>query len=830
MKLKLSTHTLLITVAMLCSVAVAVAQDIGVDKDEAYKLLGYDYNDYKYYDDNEDDMQSITPLQDTLSPSLNLGNVDIRNAQYALRTYGLRLRGQPLEEESYAIGPIEIDYQSASRLMRLGLARSTTLGIATTRPSATIASTTEILLGEERGERYSGHYLRGDISGRNYLGGLSYRATWLPQRDGIRLDDAWTITHYTNLRTGRDLYIDGVYTNSAELAVEASRSARRYALSIVALLPYSNQGLRQASTAEAFRLTGNTLYNPSWGFQCGKPRNARVLSVLTPEVIARWDYRITNTTTLHLISDISYQPRSLTALNWFDASTPLPDNYRYMPSYYDTNRKIGVTKMWTTNNSDYTQIDWQGLYHTNAIQPDGHARYIVDSQRENLTRAALSLYVDGQILSVKVAAGATIDYNTTHHFKVVEDLLGADYLIDKDYYLVSDDTYGNNYQNDLHNPNRILYEGDKYSYNYRLSRLQTKVFANALWGYGLGQIGATISIATQWTHRRGYYEKEIFSGSGSYGRSQTILLSPYDISLGWRHSFGKHGLRVAAMVRGDSPQCDNMFLQTEYNNRRVEGIKLRTTLASDATYIYAPNQRFTFSATLFAAALVDDSDVIHYYDDLVGRYVDGVVSNIEYLSFGIEASANVRWSQYLSSNFLATAMRSRYIDNATVTLYADNDNSLIAHTTAEMKGHNTGTPELALYGDVEFYAAGWRARLAAYYCGYRYISPSYTRRSVRVLDIASSDEHRMLLRSQQRFDDIASMDLSVSKRIRLKWATMSIQLSIRNMLGINTISSGYEQHRVRRITHNDIASIEPFDNRLRYGYGRTYNFGIGLWF
>ena len=47
MKLKLSTHTLLITVAMLCSVAVAVAQDIGVDKDEAYRLLGYDYNDYK---------------------------------------------------------------------------------------------------------------------------------------------------------------------------------------------------------------------------------------------------------------------------------------------------------------------------------------------------------------------------------------------------------------------------------------------------------------------------------------------------------------------------------------------------------------------------------------------------------------------------------------------------------------------------------------------------------------------------------------------------------------------------------------------------------------
>ena len=821
-------HMLCAVVALLCYATMAVAQDIGVNVGDICRELGYDYRQYKFYEEEED--IEIIPLLDTLPPILRPMEIDTRNAQYALRTYGLRAQGVAIEEESYTIGPLEIEYRTASRLMRLGLQHNKVSGIDNINISKSIASTTEILLGDERASRYEGHYLRGELSGRGYIGGLNHRATWKPLRNGIRLDGEWTITHYASARTGRDLYIDGVFSNTLDLGVEASKSTRRSALSIVLLLPYSNQGLRQASTAEAFSLTGNTLYNPSWGMQQGKIRNARVLNSFMPEVIARWDYRLSAVSTLHLASDIHYQLVSLTSLNWYNAPTPLPDNYRHMPSYYTDARNVETTEAWTSNNLAYTQIDWQSLYHTNALQTDGHARYAVDNRREDITRTALTAYITSQIFDVEVSAGVVLDYNTSHHFKLMNDLLGADHIIDLDYYLIDDHTFGNKLQNNLRNPNRKIYEGDKYGYDYRLSRMRTTLFANAQWSYGDGDISAAISLSAERTHRRGYYEKELFAGRGSYGRSESIALSPYHIAIGWQHWLGNHTLQASVMARGESPEAGDLFLQTEYNNRRVEDITLRTSLASNVSYHYMPNQVIGLSATLFATFAINDCDVVHYYDDLARRYTDAVISNIASHSFGLELRADVTWSQYLSSKFMATAMRCRYFDSATISLYADSDNSLIAQTSATMQGHNTGTPEIGLYGDIEFHARGWRIRAAAYYCGQRYVSPSFIRRSQRVFDLASTDEHRAMLDHQQRLGDAASMDLNVSKRIRLDWGTLNIQFSARNILGINAISNGYEQNRIRRVVVQERAHLEPFDNRLRYDYGRTFYLGIGLWF
>lgn len=821
-------HILCAVVALLCYTTMAVAQDIGVNAGDICRELGYDYRQYKLYDEEYD--IEIIPLQDTLPPILRPTEIDVRNAQYALRTYGLRAQGVAIEEESYTIGPLEIEYRSASRLMRLGLQHNKVSGIDNINISKSIASTTEILLGDERAPRYEGHYLRGELSGRGYIGGLSHRATWKPLRNGIRLDGEWTITHYASARSGRDLYIDGVFSNSIDLGVEASKSTRRSALSIVLLLPYYNQGLRQASTAEAFSLTGNTLYNPSWGMQQGKIRNARVLNSFMPEVIARWDYRLSAVSTLHLATDIHYQLVSLSSLNWYNAPTPLPDNYRHMPSYYTDARNVEVTEAWVSNNLAYTQIDWQGLYHTNALQSDGHARYAVDNRREDITRTALTAYITSQIFDVKVTAGAVVDYNTAHHFKLMDDLLGADHIIDLDYYLIDDYTYGNKLQNNLRDPNRKIHEGDKYGYDYRLSRMRTTLFANALWSYGRGDISAVISMAAERTRRNGYFEKELFAGRGSYGRSESVALNPYHIALGWQHWLGKHTLQASVMARGESPEADDLFLQTEYNNRRVESVALQTSLASHFIYHYTPNQVIDLSAMLFATFAINNCDVVHYYDDLARKYTDAVICNIASHRFGIELRANVAWSRYLSSTFLATAMRCRYSDSATISLYADSDNSLIAQTSAAMQGHNTGTPEIGLYGDIEFYARGWRIRASAYYCGQRYVSPSFIRRSQRVFDLASTDEHRAMLDHQQRLGDAASIDLNISKHIRLDWGTINIQFSARNIFGINAISNGYEQNRIRRVVIQERAHLEPFDNRLRYDYGRTFYLGIGLWF
>ena len=145
--------------------------------------------------------------------------------------------------------------------------------------------------------------------------------------------------------------------------------------------------------------------------------------------------------------------------------------------------------------------------------------------------------------------------------------------------------------------------------------------------------------------------------------------------------------------------------------------------------------------------------MVHYYDDIAGEYVDAVISNISRLNFGIEAEASVRWSQYLSSQFKATVGRYRYSNNPSVVVYADNDNDLIARTTSYMKGLRINYPEASAYGDITFRRAGWRATASVQYWGLRHISPSYIRRTERVLNYAPSPEGREALQSQQRLGD-----------------------------------------------------------------------------
>ena len=81
-------------------------------------------------------------------------------------------------------------------------------------------------------------------------------------------------------------------------------------------------------------------------------------------------------------------------------------------------------------------------------------------------KATLELEDPNDILN----CGIDISYSTTRSFKVIEDLLGADHILDLDYYLLDDATYSNNLQNNLQNPNRKVTEGERFGYDYRLTR------------------------------------------------------------------------------------------------------------------------------------------------------------------------------------------------------------------------------------------------------------------------------------------------------------------------------------------------------------------------
>lgn len=796
-----------------------VAQDVDID-----------YRAYKFYDEDYDELL-IPQLDSVAMPAItpNAFSVYDSNMLYALSRLGYRPRGLSSNEEQYTFGRITLNRSVAKQLVALGVARDREESAGGALISGAALSTTEFLVGRDRALRNLKHTVRGEISGQNYLVGIAHRKTWHPSRYGVSLDGEWEINHSLRVRTGRDLYIEGLFTNAVDCGVEASFFNRRHSLSLAATLSYNNRGLRQSSTEEVYSLLNNPLYNPVWGMQSGRVRNSRVLNSIRPDVVALWDYRLTAVTTLHVAANIGFEGLGRTSLAWFDAITPMPDNYRYMPSFYKSDeRYVEVMDAWATNNLKYTQIDWEGMYQVNMLQPDGQARYAVAKRRENILNSSLSAYVTSKIADVDLSVGLLLRADVSRNFKVMDDLLGGEYIMDVDYYLIDDATYSNHLHNNLLTPNRKVVEGDRFGYDYRLSRLLATLYGVASWSYGNGVVDAALTVSTETTQRRGFFEKELFPGEGSYGRSAVVKMYPYTLTARWNHYINTHHLGARFMLRGASPEAESMFLQSEYNNRIVRDLALATTLSGELSYGFVVMQKLNLSTALFATATLNDLSLLHYYDDLAGEYVDCVVSGINTIVAGFEAKANVEWSKYLSSSFMATAFASRYTGASKVSLYSDSSNAHIATSAANVARYRTGVPELAAYGDLEFRVNGWMARAAINYCGVRYVAPSFVRRSDRVLDRASSEEHRNALLRQQSLGDVVNVDFTLSKWFEIGDSSLGVQLSVRNLLGGSDIQRGYEQNRVRVVNIQNRRHIEPFADRLTYGYPRTFYLSITL--
>lgn len=822
--MKSLTKYIVTTAIALLSCFSVMSQEVEVD-DETL-----DFRDFKFYKEDEDD--DIT-LWGGLTEEEEEGQKSryyTPNSRYALSYASGGYRGFRYSESRSLIGNTSIDYATARALRALGYKTATEQGLDNATTSGALGETTAILFGEES-HLYNRQSLRVDLSGRNYLIGANFRGIYAIPKKGVILKHGWTLRSNALIRTGRDLYVDGVYTNALDLNIGASYIGRNDNVDIAIMLPYSERGLRQASTEEAFTLTQDRLYNPAWGMQGGRIRNSRVTTTLRPEVVGTWQRRVTAVTDMTLTANIYHELRNTSSLAWFNAPTPAPDNYKYMPSYLtlERDRRI-VEDAWLANDLRYTQIDWEGLYHTNAIQRDGHARYAVASRHANTSHLVLNLGFNSRL------NGATIDYgmeargDSERNFRVMDDLLGATHIIDKDYYLEDDATYSHLTQNDLRNPNHIVTEGERYSYDYALRRISAKLYATAQWRMWNTDFSIAANIATEQTFRVGYFEKELFAGSASYGRSKGITLTPAMLAISGHRNMGKHDIGMGLMLRGESPRPDDLFLQPEYNNRRVESPTLATAIASELRYGYT-SQRIRLQARLYIATTAREMDVVRYYDDLSGEYADAVVSGIGRLHFGIEATADVNWSQYFRSHVALSLSQYLHHRNPTVTTYSDNDNSVIASSISQMKGHHAGAPEVTLYGDITFRHKGWMARASVQYWGLNYVSPSYIRRTVRVISYAASEEEAEALKHQQRLPDAATLDITLSKRIKFNNdLSLNIEFAARNIVGSNVVYSAYEESRISRHKVGTRTDIAPFANRMMYAYPRLFTLSASLWF
>ena len=786
-----------------------------------------DYYRYKF-DYERERADAIIPDSTQFSRfAQQCGDIYSEVADYKLSFVDMARRGFAFYERGAWLDGITVEQSEVSTLRRLKLSEARYGGISANENTSSLAAGSDnfsIL----QAVPFSATEIGTFVSGQGYLGGV--RATIHSM-----MLSGWSLSMHVKAKGGNDLYVDGVFNNSVDVGFRLGKDFMSGAnLSFLLLANVGERGLRSGSVEESFSLLGDNLYNPNWGRQNDDVRSSRVRQDYMPFAMMAYARSIGKSTHMQLSLGGRYGEQSYSSLGWYGAMTPRPDNYRYLPSYYaDEQVAMAVADEWRRGNEQYTQINWAELYHQNSMSNRG-AVYALEDRVKRLARAEMSLRFSSDLGSgFSASYGLQGRYNSSRNFKRMNDLLGAPYLDDIDYYLLDDDTFSRNLQNNLQNPNRRIGEGDRFSYDYSL--VEMNFAADAVLEYEMGRwrSSASLHIANSSMWRYGFYEKEIFAGDKSFGRSRVESFAPYVFkalvayNLSERNTFD-----VGVMAAKRAPGVDNIFLNAEYNNRMVDNPSAESHLAAEFNYKHLSEQ-CRLVVTAYGVMTKNQMDTFRAYDDLSAEYCDVVMEGLATARYGVEVAGEIKIFRDLKASFAASAARYIYSQNPSISYYADADNSVICANSTSYVGECNmgGAPQISGVAQLTYLSyRGWAATCSVQAAAGRYADVSFVRRTERVARQASaSAEIYQEFMQQQRFDDAMTIDASISRWFNLRHCRLSLTLAARNLLGQRDIVyGGYEQSRIRNYMSGSQRIYAPQPNIITYSYPRTW-YGVISW-
>lgn len=736
---------------------------------------------------------------------------------FSLPDVGLKRRGQDYTTQTITFDGLPISYRYTGALRLLGAMQTEYPGLAS-------APGTIGLAGGVQGFRFTDDvplrpYLASvRVTDRNYLVGARIAAS------GV-LGHGWRGAVAVDARTGRDMHVDGVFTQALTLGLRLDKSfGEDHGLALTLIFPPSVRGTRLSSTEQAFTLTGDRLYNPAWGFQDGRVRNSRVRRETVPLAALTYRRPLTQATRLEASFGAEAGIRKYSGLGWYDARTPMPDNYRYMPDY---TQDAQTDAAWRRCDPRFTQVDWDRMILQNRMTT-GHAIYTLEDRAERLTSLSAGLLLETHVNErLTLRYGARYRHRTSRFYKQMRDLLSADHIVDIDQYLIDDDTYGNLLQNDLRNPRRMIRKGDRFGYDYALRVREIDVRACAEYRSDRFRADVALSLGDAAVSRQGYYEKELFPAEQSYGPSRRMRFTPYVVKVlaGWSFSPRSY-LEAAVMLGAAVPDAGDLFFQPMYNNRTLDNPSPERYYAAELNYRLT-GRVLDLQLTGFATMSLDGVQTRAYYDDMAGVFCDMALTGIGRMACGVEAAARIRLSYRWQLSLAASAGQYKFVRNPTITVISDVDNTLVDSRAESYMGgcRIGGAPQFTALAEAGYFGPkGWGCRLSVGYAGGRYVEPSPLRRTERIARQGGpTPESFEAFTAQERLADAFTLDASLFKTFYFERSQLTAALMLRNLTGErDTAYGGYESMRVQRLSVGDETRWTPQASRYTYSYPRSF--------
>jgi hypothetical protein len=685
----------------------------------------------------------------------------------------------------------------------------------------------------------------------------SYRLRTMATYSTGMLENGWAFSFSGSHRYAGEGYAPGTFYDSWSYFASIDRKiGDKHLLNLNIFGSPTKRGRNGASVQELYDIAGTNYYNPYWGFQNGEVRNSRISDVDQPVAILRHDWTISESATL--TTAVSYQAgkNASSALDWFNAADPRPDYYRYLPAFYRANGEFeaaAAREEALRNNVNERQINWDAFYEANQFSQlddkyevllDGRevegrwAQYMIENRHFDTEEFNFySNYQHAVNERLSINAGLSYRGQTQHVYKEVADLLGADYSVDVDRFLLRDslNTNLNVVQSDLDNPNRIIREGDKFGYNYEIDIREANLWGQvelALRKFDLF-FAANISSTQFW--RTGNYRNGAFPDE-SLGESEKQSFTNYGLKGGVTYKLdGRNYLYANAIYQTRAPFTRNAYVSPRTRDQLAPNLQSETITSGEAGYLLRSpmlkarasayytqfsgrnrNYRFFIDNLGFGTIVWSDVDQVHYGTELA---VEAKVTS----SFSVSAVAAI--GEYLFNDRAKVYRYEDFRADSDVVFSQDGDDLFLdglPYANGPQKAYTLG---LSLRPK-----GYWFANLSFNYFDDVYIASYPLNRWAETtvgLDPQSEEYDRIInpISPEGQF----TMDFFGGKSFKFDETFLYLNLGVNNLLdNQDFITGGFEQSRFDFEVREGEETV--FQPRFYYLFGRNYFVNISLRF
>jgi hypothetical protein len=654
----------------------------------------------------------------------------------------------------------------------------------------------------------------------------------------------WAFAFALNARYAAETYYTGVPFLGGGYACSIDKSWRKQLFSLTVMGAPQESG-KQAAVSNNLRELFGSGYNPNWGYQQGRKRNAAMTSVHRPVCLLSHEYQPRAQTRLMTAVGLVYGDRKDSQVDWVQAADPRPDYYRYLPGYQTDSALAAAVTQALLDADAPGQVNWQRLYDINRQQP-----LVLFAGQDTLT-GKQAVYLLQQKINRMMQMGITASLHTVlhkqhvldigfrwqwqrnHYYKIAADLLGADFRVNWNQF-AEDAGPGDQVsrQFNLDEPDKIIRTGERYGYDYAAINRQSAIWIQ--WTHHRARIDFNQSVQLQESAilREGFVRNGLFP-EASAGRSATGYWLNYLWKTGINIKFNpRNHVSVQAILETRPPSFDQLYLSPTMHGYQQPS-QVSEKIQSLAMGFHHQSADWHLRFSMYDTRFSNGMDMLRFYHDGHRNFVNYAIRNVNKIHQGIEMG--LRWSPSESWEYVMALAWGRYYYTGRQRVMVTQDNDASVLDQMEVYSHQypvAGMPQLAT-GAALTYKKGYDflCTVQASFWHDRWIAWNPIRRTYAMMEglLPGTDQWHAVV-------DPVKLPPAWMLNLRMAYAipvrnnrgtpgNIYVSLSLQNILNNqDIISGGYEQLRFDTVQKDP----DRFPARFYYTYGFNYAFNISL--